>query len=350
MTGTSIDALDAALVHIQGAGLDMSARFIRGLSHPLGSLAGDLRSLAEQRPATAGQIARISRDFALLHAGIIKELLSTDRADLISVHGQTIFHQPPLSWQLFNAPVLAHACGSPVVTDLRAADLASGGQGAPITPLADWIFFRSERPTAVVNLGGFCNITLLPSTALGTHADIKGLDVCACNHILDLLARELLDRPFDHDGLVALSGSIHGQASTDLIDILARQSRSGRSLGTGDETAEWIARWRAIAHPADLCASACHALASTIAQHTQNAQRVLIAGGGVRNSALTRSLRSLCAGQVQRTDDANLPADYREAAEMAVLGAMCADRVPITLPNVTHVSGSAPIAGVWSTP
>lgn len=350
MTGTSIDALDAALVDIQGAGLDMSACFIRGLSHPLGPLAADLRSLAEQRPTTAGQIARISRDFALLHASVVQDLLQTDRADLISVHGQTIFHQPPLSWQLFSAPVLAHACNTPVVSDLRAADLAAGGQGAPITPLADWIFFRSERSTAVVNLGGFCNITLLPPTTRGTHADIHGLDVCACNHVLDHIARDLLDRPFDHDGLVALSGSIHEQASSDLIDMLARQSRSGRSLGTGDETGEWIARWRTIADPADLCASACHALGATIAQHTRNTERVLIAGGGARNSALMRSLRSLCPGQMQRTDDAKLPADYREAAEMAVLGALCADRVPITLPNVTHVSGSAPIAGVWSTP
>lgn len=350
MTGTSIDALDVALVQIDGVALQMTARFVRGLSRPLGTLASDLRSLAEQRPTTTGEIARISRDFALLHADAVRDLLGNERADLISVHGQTVFHQPPLSWQLFNAPVLAHSCGVPVVTDLRAADLAAGGQGAPITPLADWIFFRSDLPTAVVNLGGFCNITLLPSTTLGTPADIRGLDICACNHILDLLARELLDRPYDHDGLTALSGTIHAQAAGDLQHMLTRQSRAGRSLGTGDEIADWISRWRSLAHPADLCASACHALGVTIAQHAQGIQRILAAGGGVRNAALMRSLRTHCPGPVQRTDDAHLPAEFREAAEMAVLGTLCADCVPITLPSVTHISGSAPIAGVWSTP
>src|SRR5690349_11659226 len=132
MTGTSIDALDASLVEIDGHGLAMRAKPVRNLTRDLGDLAPRLRALAEQQPMTAGQIAAIARDFALLHASAILELLAGEKADLICVHGQTVFHQPPLSWQLMQPAPIAQAVGCPVVYDLRQADLAAGGQGAPI--------------------------------------------------------------------------------------------------------------------------------------------------------------------------------------------------------------------------
>ena len=113
------------------------------------------------------------------------------RADLVVAHGQTVFHAPPASWQLLNAAPIARAVRAPVVFDLRQADLAAGGQGAPITPLADWIMLRAHGPAAagraIVNLGGFCNVTILPSGA-GPEG-VRGMDVCPCNHLLDGVAR-----------------------------------------------------------------------------------------------------------------------------------------------------------------
>jgi anhydro-N-acetylmuramic acid kinase len=358
MTGTSIDALDAALVEIEGEGLSMSARFLRGVALPLGDLAGPLRSLAEQKPAEAREIARIARAFALLHASAIEELAPGAKLDLVCVHGQTVYHAPPLSWQLFSPAPLVRAIGAPVVFDLRGADLAAGGQGAPITPLADWVLFRQARRrgsgAAVVNLGGFVNITLLPGE--GEERDlpaeiglIDGGDVCACNQILDAVARELLGVRYDEDGRQALQGEVHGAALADLEDVMARQAGGGRSLGTGDEGSEWIGRWRSSGSAPDLAATACAAIASTVARRVQGVP-VILAGGGVRNRALVAALESCCAGGVSTTDELGVPAAFREAVCFGVLGALCRDRTPITLPRITGLRGCAPVSGCWMYP
>jgi 1,6-anhydro-N-acetylmuramate kinase len=349
MTGTSIDSLDAALVEISGQDIDLQPRFLRGLSKPLGELAPRLRALADQSPMTAGDIARLSRDFSLLHAEALRELAGADRIHLAAIHGQTIFHAPPVSWQLLTPAPIAAAIGCPVVHDLRAADLAAGGQGAPITPLADWIFFRHLAPAAIINLGGFCNITLLNEGA--TPDEIDGRDVCPCNHLLDGLARRLMSLPYDDQGQRALSGSIHTGALEQLAGILQRQHSARRSLGTGDESFEWIERWRSHATPDDLAATACEAIARAIAAAIPGSPSLLLAGGGSRNLALVRAIETACAAfRVERLDARGLPAEHREAAEMAVLGVLCEDRVPITIPRITGVRPPAPVAGTWVYP
>lgn len=354
MTGTSIDALDAALVAIEGEGLAMRPRVLRCETEPLGELAQPLRDFAEQRPMPAGTIAALARDLALLHASTLQRLAAGDTLDLVCVHGQTVFHAPPVSWQLMNPAPIAHALRCPVVFDLRTADLAAGGQGAPITPLADFVLFRDPlAPRAIVNLGGFCNITLLPAAAPGTPAGsllagIAGRDVCACNHVLDAIARELLGSPFDVDGREALAGKPDAEALADLAAILLAQGMQGRSLGTGDELGRWINQRRSLGGRA-LAATACAAIAGTIARAIGPGFGVLLAGGGARNRALTRALEQELGGATT-TDELGTPAAYREAACFAVLGALCQDRVPITLPQVTRVSTPAPLAGAWVYP
>lgn len=352
MTGTSIDGIDAALVRVSGRGLEMRAEYVRGVSRPLGDLGPRLRALADQQPMTAGVIAALSREFAALHAETVKGLLreADARADLICVHGQTVFHAPPVSWQMFNGAMLSRELGVPVVFDLRAADLAAGGQGAPITPVADWVFFRSEQPTVIVNLGGFCNMTVLPAASAGMET-IFGFDLCACNHVLDQIARRLLNVDYDKDGEIALSGQVHDAASLDLEGILRMQAASRRSLGTGDELGEWISRFRAHVKPADLAATACDAIGHMIASRVhEDVMRVLLAGGGARNKALVNAISGWVSPKVLLLDSCGVPIEFREAADMAVLGALCQDRVPITLPAVTGVREPAPVAGVWAYP
>jgi len=358
MTGTSIDGLDVSLVEIEGEGLAMRARVVRSLSRGLGEVGPRLRAIAEQKPVTAGEVAAVSRDFALLHAAAILDLLAGEKADLVCVHGQTVFHKPPLSWQLMQPAPIAAAVGCPVVYDLRQADLAAGGQGAPITPIADWVLFRNlPGPVAVVNLGGFCNLTLLPQSPDEASSDpasevagILALDVCACNQLLDEIARKLLYIPFDEGGNAALSGHVHAEALTDLHGILRAQSMSKRSLGTGDELGEWISRYRAHVSGPDLAATACEAIGQTIADVLDGrVSLVLAAGGGLRNQALMRAIHSCGSARVKPTDEQGVPAAYREAVCFAVLGALCQDRVPITIPAVTGVA-KAPVSGAWVYP
>lgn len=347
MSGTSLDGIDAALVAIRGHGLAMSARYVRGTSVDLGEAGPVLRRLAEQQPVTAGQIARAAQAFAQRHLEAL-QALAEPRLDLVSIHGQTVLHAPPVSWQLLPPTPIAHALQVPVVYDLRAADLAAGGEGAPITPLADLVLFgRGGGARAVVNLGGFCNITLLPGSR--DPAQVGGGDVCACNQLLDRLARVLWDEPYDRNGVHAADGAVDRRAFTALTALLSVQAKGGRSLGTGDELAAWIARWRERVPPADLARTACAGIAQTIVHRCREVPHLVLAGGGCRNRALVAELRSRAGGTVRTTDDLGIPAQMREAVGMAVLGALCQDRVAITLPQITH-AGEATIAGCWALP
>lgn len=348
MTGTSIDALDCAVVRIHGHGHRLRAELLATSTVPLGRLAGGLRRLAEQQPMPAGEIATLARDLALLHAEALEPLHERHPLDLVSVHGQTVFHQPPVSWQLFQPAPLAHRLGVPVVCDLRAADLANGGQGAPLTPLADFMLFRhGAEERAVVNLGGFCNLTRLPA---GHDPDrVTGADVCACNQVLDAVAREVLDAAYDRDGHAAMQGHPDERAVADLAARLNRQGRGRRSLGTGDECTAWVGRFSDRLAPADLAASACAAVATAIAKAVTGARRVIVGGGGIRNRRLMLELTARAGIPVDGCDRHGVPPAYREAVGWAVLGALAQDRIAVALPAVTGAERAVP-AGLWCHP
>lgn len=359
MTGTSIDGIDAALVEIDGTGLAMKPRFIRGVSADLGSIREPLRRLANQHPMTAAEIAAAMRDFSLLHAKVVRQLLNGEKCDLVAVHGQTVFHKPPLSWQLMQPAPIARELGIPVVFDMRAMDLAAGGQGAPITPIADWILFRSiADPMAVVNLGGFSNYTAW-FTDLSPHEsphqpwadppDIRGGDLCVCNQLLDSLVRDRVGVPMDEDGRLAAGGVSDPAALSDLCTLLSSQGHARRSLGTGDELSAWSRQYVHLSTPAIL-RTACEAIAQTIIEGIKPEFPILVAGGGAFNRTLLGALAARSHFSVATTQAAGVPVAFREAACFAVLGSLCQDRIPITLPQVTGVSFPAPVSGAWVFP
>ncbi len=359
MTGTSIDGIDAALVRIERDGLDMRAEFVGHRSRPLGALGDALRAAAGQTPMTAGSVADVARTFGQLHADIIADLVDEHagpgaRLDLVAVHGQTVCHVPPLSWQLVNPAPIARRLAVPVVSDLRQADLAAGGQGAPITPLADWILFRGgDLRRAIVNLGGFCNITILPAAnETDPLARIEGADVCACNHILDAVARRVLGAAWDSGGRAAGAGTPDPPRVAALGKRLGRQAAGGRSLGTGDEITGWVEEHETALRPSDLAATAVHAIAACIAERLRPARvgEVILSGGGTHNRALVAALSRAIPAPLVTSDERGLPVDAREAVAIAVLGALSADGIPITLPQVTGCAAPAPVAGRWCLP
>jgi len=354
MTGTSLDGVDAALVKIEGHGLGMQVAGLDFISHPLCNIAEPLRDLSQQHPMTSGQLARLTYDLSDIYLTAIRQVAGNRDIALISVHGQTVFHDPPLSWQLINPSVIAHKLGIPVVFDLRAADLAMGGQGAPITPLADSVLFRNtDEKRCIVNLGGFCNVTFLPACPSEDvkqyPTKISGGDVCVCNQLLNEIARELMGKPYDDNGREASCGEIRDKPYESLFELLQNQSRAGRSLGTGDELDDWLAKFRDNYSTQDLARTACGAIAGTISRRCDNADRLILAGGGVLNKTLVREINERSRSPVTLSADYSVPPQYREAVAMAVLGALCQDRIPITLPQITGAK-VAPISGCWVLP
>ena len=343
MTGTSMDGIDAVGVSIHGRGLDMTATFEAIASVELGELASILRHLASGNGSTT-EMDSAAAELGLLTVEAIQQL-QLDSIDLIALHGQTIFHKPPTSIQLIDpAPVLdAYPCT--ILTDPRKADLEHGGQGAPITPLADWVMFRSgDASTSIVNLGGFCNVTLLPADS--DPDSIRGFDVCCCNLLLDAIARRCLNEPFDHCGSEALQGSLDTDVNRQLLKELELQRTAHRSLGSEDDLGEFAVDIGQHLSPADLLASANSAISSCITNAIQDVDRVYLAGGGVHNVALASAIH-----HDGTTDDLGVPTQAREAMAMAILGALAQDGESITLSNTTgRKETDDPIGWVYARP
>lgn len=372
MTGTSLDGIDLALAAITGRGLTMR---VQCLAHESESMPAELREtlmhLARGGAAEPIVYMRAARSLGRFHAQTIDRMIATHGIrglDMVVAHGQTIWHAPAdrtgerMSWQLFDPWPIVRSVGVPVCYDLRQADLVAGGQGAPITPLADWVIYQlAFHRRAILNLGGVCNITWLHGG--GTTPDaIRGADVCPCNLLIDGLV-QLIDptQRYDVDGKLASQGNA-GEFILDAVRAkLAKLPDAQRTLGREDVTVAWLSELRDRATTAklsdtDLVASAVHAVAELIAAHIAKVSpgaAMVLAGGGVRNAALTAALRERAAAHslsdVQSTDALGVPAEAREALGFAVLGALSDDGVPITLPAVTGADQPGR-AGAWARP
>jgi len=375
MTGTSIDGIDVTLCAVTGHGLEMEVHVMHTYSDAFPKIIAErLHNFANEDAAfTARELTELQRDFTLVQVQAVENLLSqrqeSRKVDLLCAHGQTVYHAPPCSWQLFAPAPLAHAFNVPVVCDLRAADVAAGGQGAPLTPLADWVLFRDRagvETRAVCNLGGFCNVTVLGPCSISagkqvSFADVSGsvggYDVCACSQLLDAVARRRLNAPYDREGQCASAGVADAAMVAELIEKLKFQALAGRSLGTADSPMQWIPSFDHIAAN-DLAAAAVSAVASVIVESLpEGTNSLFLAGGGTRNHALREVITTLAARRGismfkpagEDAEKNEMYASYREAISWAVLGALSQDKVPVTLPRSTGVQ-DPPVAGLWAFP
>jgi 1,6-anhydro-N-acetylmuramate kinase len=363
MTGTSLDGIDVAIVRVEGRGLDLRAALLYLHSDSLGDLPALLRPIASGTPAEPINVLRAARRLGECYARAIAHAASAAGVtlDLVSAHGQTVWHAPQehLSWQLLDPWPIVRQVRVPVVYDLRQADLIAGGQGAPITPLSDWILFRDAAvPRLIVNLGGICNVTALPAGA-GIEA-VRGYDAGPCNLVLDGAVRLLYPgQAYDDGGRLAASGTVR-----DDVRPLLRQSPffarpSPRTTGREDFSDAFVRRlvqslrergWS----PADVLATLVDAVAAEIAACAAELGRgleLVLAGGAVRNATLVSGIarHGGDAVRVRHSDALGVPAAAREALAMAVLAALCQDRVPITLPAVTGAIAPS-LAGAWIYP
>ena len=349
MTGTSLDGIDAAVVAIAGQGLDMRAEVRSHTADSLGPARETLQRLAAGHDVSAGAIAAAAHALSVRTAAVMGKALGDLAADLAGVHGQTVLHAPPCSWQLIDAAVVAEALSCPVASHMRAGDLAAGGQGAPITPLADWILFRNDRRRAIVNLGGFCNITWLP--AGGAPADITGRDICVCNQLLDAAALRRLGTAWDAGGRHAAAATADAAVVDSLMANLTADDVT-RSLGTGDEAVGWLDEPVAREAPTDtLLASIAGAIGTLIgATAARDADEVLLAGGGAHHRPLVQAITRSAGIPVVPTSDLGIPIEAREAACIAVLAALDRDGIQITLPVVTGRPEGPMIGMQWCQP
>ncbi len=361
MTGTSLDGLDVALARITGRGLAMAADFVAMHSAQLpADLREALMSMASGEARPPLDYLRAARHLGVVHAEACAALIAQHPdldIDFIVAHGQTIWHAPAdrLSWQLFDPWPIVRALRLPVCYDLRQADLVADGEGAPITPIADWVMYRGKTQL-IVNLGGICNMTVLRTES----SKVAARDFGVCNILLDGLCRRFYGEPFDRDGARAMRGTVNNKLADRLMMMIDKACDNKRSLGR--ETGH--AGCRAAAPPPgvdragkdDALRSASWAIALLVRSTALSTQRrrIVVAGGGCRNRALMQEIGRKDIPpvfQVEMTisDKLGIPCEAREAMGFAVLGALSQDGVPITLTRATG-SQEPGIAGAWVYP
>jgi anhydro-N-acetylmuramic acid kinase len=356
ISGTSVDGIDAALVELSGSTQDLSVQLLAGETYPYPpDLRSQLLAVCGGAPLSMADFAELDDAIAQAFAAAAIDLqVNQPPADLIGSHGQTVFHRPPAaglgySLQLGRGALIAALTGIPTVSNFRAADIAAGGQGAPMVPPVDACLLRHpSRDRCIQNLGGIGNVTYLPAAS----TKVLGWDTGPANALLDLAVQRLSDGKlrFDRNGDWAAQGTVCQPLVMQWLQQEFFQAPPPKSTGRELFSPDYLDQCWAEAAPlsaADLLATLTELTAASIAHSYQTflprlPDEVLLCGGGSRNLYLKQRIQvNLDSTQVLTTDEAGLNSDYKEAIAFAVLAYWRMLGIPGNLPEVTGSSQSA---------
>jgi anhydro-N-acetylmuramic acid kinase len=326
MSGTSMDGIDFALVDFTETDGQIHYAVLAAHTFPyplewINQLKEAERCsgarLAELHTAYGGLTGKMARDFLLQH---------NQQAELLCMHGHTIFHQPQkgFSFQLGSGAAAAVNAGIPVVSDFRSVDIAHGGQGAPLVPIGDQLLFPTAQ--SCLNLGGFANVSICKNDRY------IAWDICAVNYVLNRLAnREGL--VFDRDGALARSGRLLPEVLQQINALPQFSMTPPKSLAR-----EWVEQEVMPLLPdtlktADLLHTFSHHIAMQIAAALDTSTAVLITGGGAHNRFLIELLRNYSSINITISD--HLTVDFKEAIIFALLGWLRVRHRPNALQSVT---------------
>ncbi|MEF2148333.1 anhydro-N-acetylmuramic acid kinase [Aquilutibacter rugosus] len=353
MSGTSADGIDAALVDFA----DGQCRLVHSLTHPwdadlrerliaLGQ-GGELQSLDEYGTLDV----QVAEAFAAAAQALLRQANVDSSAVLaIGSHGQTIRHRPsgaafdgmyPFTLQIGDPNVIAERTGITTVADFRRRDVAAGGQGAPLVPAFHAALLGdATEERAILNLGGIGNLTLLPR-----DGEVRGFDTGPANALMDAWCQLHTGNAYDDCGAFAASGTVDA-------DLLQRWLSDGwfalpppKSTGREQFHLNWVsAQLRGHENPADVQATLLALTVITVADalkaHQPTTQRVLVCGGGTRNSVLMQALRDALPGvSVQTTSELGIDSDAMEAMAFAWLAMRTLLGQPGNLQAVTGATG-----------
>ena len=358
MSGTSVDGIDAALVEISGTTLDLHVELLAGETYPYpDSLRSQILAVCGGEKLSMVEFAELDDAIAKCFAqAAIAIQANQPPATLIGSHGQTVFHRPTTaenmgySLQLGRGELIAQIAKITTIDNFRAADIAAGGQGAPLVPKPDaYLLSHPQEHRCVQNIGGIGNVTYLPPTRQSDwELAVRGWDTGPGNSLLDLAVTQLSDGKltFDRDGAWAATGNVCEPLVQKWLDAAYFRALPPKSTGRELFGAEYLQACIADAReyqltPADLLASLTDLTASSIADSyhrflPQLPDRVLLCGGGSRNLYLRQRLQlHLPDTQVITTNDAGVNGDYKEAIAFAVLAYWRDCDIPGNLPTAT---------------
>ncbi len=341
MSGTSMDGIDAALVRFESPtkfetlGEHMTP-YPNKVRQKIASAAQNNQHLAENTDSP------LHLELANIYAHAAKELLdkagvAKDQIKAIANHGQTVKHEPnatkPVSLQLGCGQTLANATGIRTITQFRQADLAAGGQGAPLMPAFHRAAFGEQSKAAVLNLGGIANLTIL-------GAPLIGFDTGPGNCLLDRWIEHNSGLQYDENGLWAKSGAVDHDLLDRLLGDEYFKQPPPKSTGTDIFNLDWLARAKPQnGKPEDIQATLLALTIETVARSLEQYYEdgfLWVCGGGAANAYLMQSLQQrLVSFEVSSTDQAGVNSDYLEAIGFAWLGYCFDQSIPSNVPSVT---------------
>ncbi len=355
MSGTSLDGIDGVLVEFA----DVAPNLLRVVAHahrPFATaLAHELLALNAPGESELHRAALAGNALARASADVVEALLAdrgTPRAQVraIGAHGQTVRHRPRefdgvgYTLQLNSPALLAELCGIDVIADLRARDVAAGGQGAPLAPSFHRAMFgRAGKASAVLNIGGISNLT-----ALRADGSTIGFDCGPGNALMDFWCLRHRGERYDDGGAWAASGQV---IDTLLVSMRAEPyfaMSAPKSTGRDLFNPTWLQAQLTRCAPspeaadvqatlAELTAAAC---ASDVLAYAPATRELLVCGGGAFNVHLMQRLALRLPGiDVKPTDSRGLPADQVEACAFAWLARAFTRREPANMPSVTGAAG-----------
>ncbi|WP_149737099.1 anhydro-N-acetylmuramic acid kinase [Rhizobium sp. RU20A] len=355
MSGTSMDGIDAALIvtdgegHVERLGFHETP-YTDGFRRRLEAGLKDALSIRErsQRP---GDLPALERDLTLLHAVAVRDSLSAfglspGNVDVVGFHGQTVLHRPleQLTVQIGDGALLAHETGIATVYDMRAADIAAGGQGAPLIPayhaaLAATLAQDVPRPVAFLNIGGISNLTFI-----GTDGALVAFDSGPGNMLIDQWMALHERPPIDRDGQMAAAGKVDAKLAARYLGhpfftsnrLLSLDRGDFRPPARGEIGVEDGARTLAYVTAAAVLASA--------RRLPQTPKSWIVSGGGARNPVIMAELAALATeATVMTATSAGFDGAAMEAEAWAYLAVRSMKGLALTYPGTTGVA--APMTG-----
>lgn len=354
MSGTSLDGLDIALIEQNGHTQLLGTHYIQMPD----SLRDDLLGLCAPGQDELARAAMAEQAWVRLAAQGVQALLDREGIAASSIraigsHGQTIRHEPArgFSIQIGNPALLAELTGICVVSDFRRRDVAAGGQGAPLVPAFHQALFAQENGnTAVLNIGGFSNLSLLEP-----EQPVQGFDCGPGNVLMDAWIQRHLGLNYDKGGEWAAEGQVQPQLLKSLLSDDFFKAQGPKSTGRELFNLAWLDT-HLLPLPdmasADVQATLLELTAISITESLINAQQntdvLLVCGGGAHNHAMMQRLKQLLPkSRVSATDDHGVPADWVEAMAFAWLAHCCLEGIPANRPSVTGARGLRVLGAIY---
>jgi len=338
-----MDGIDAAIIRTDG---ETIFGFGTAISVPYDAPFRErLRDILGVDPETEPQAKEVADDLTALHVDTVQTLLAEAELkpadiDIIGFHGHTVFHQPDLGLtrQIGDGGALARVTGIPVVDNFRMADVAGGGQGAPLAPLYHAaLSWNYEKPLAVLNIGGVANVTWI-----SPDGGIIAFDTGPGNALIDDWVRAREGRDMDKGGALAHAGKVDGEALSTLLDNPYFSQPYPKSLDRNAFDSSPVEHLSTEDGAATLTAFTASAVEKAVHIFPAPPNRWLVCGGGRHNPALMAALRGVLSQPVEPVEMVHWHGDALEAQAFGFLAVRSLKGLPLSLPSTTGVGKPMP--------